>query len=230
MHSEFYKAYDDRDPTSASMPLQCDTPLLIQEIKDKVLEGCVIAFTGVIPRNVQPERSEIWQLAESFGAICSNDLTDKVTHLVTATLGTEKMHQAAKMQSRTGIHIVWLPWLQSSIALWKREPEGAFLAQAKDEGAAPSRPESVDADGDDRMEGAVGEDGLTDEERRLKEREEAQDAADFDAAWDDDAQAEFDKFMEEDSDEETESGSKAGDGNGEREVDGNESDSSGSEE
>jgi RNA polymerase II subunit A-like phosphatase len=191
--------------------------LLIQEIKDEVLAGCTIAFTGVIPRNVVPERSEIWQLAESFGAVCVHELSSKVTHLVTATFGTEKMHKASQMVAKTGIHIVWLAWLQESIALWKHVPEGPHLAQpqavvpdAPTPTPTPGAPgDVVDAEGDVSMDGD-GDDG--ENQPANGEDEEGdngispdlqEDAALFNTMWDDDAQAEFDKFMEEDSEADT---------------------------
>jgi len=184
------------------MPLQCDTPLLIQEIKDEVLAGCTIAFTGVIPRNVVPEKSEIWQLAESFGAICVNDLSEKVTHLVTAAMGTEKMHKGAKLAQKTGMYIVWLPWLQQSIALWKREPEVGFMAHpAPLTEPLASRGASVDADGDTEMEDADRSADTLDENTDDIPLDEL---AEFNTAWDDEAQAEFDKFLEEDSDQDDE--------------------------
>lgn len=181
IHRQYYEAYDERDPSSESLPMQCDAPLLIQELKDQVLQGCVIAFTGVIPRNVQPERAEIWQLAEAFGAICVHDLSDRLTHLVTASLGTEKMYRASKMP---GVKTVWLAWLQSCIALWQHEPEGPFRAAhpSVDEPREPSPPPRKE-----KEEEVNGED--EDEEIR-------KDSAAFDAAWDEAAQAEFDKFLE----------------------------------
>lgn len=139
IHHDYYEAYDDRDPASANLPMACDTPLLIQEMKDQVLQGCTIAFTGVIPRNVRPEDSEIWRMTEEFGAVCSLDLNPRVTHLVTSNPGTEKMHHASKMPK---IKTVWLAWLQTSIALWKHEAEGPYLVQQAPQSAEASRPDS----------------------------------------------------------------------------------------
>jgi hypothetical protein len=192
--------------------MQCDTSLLIQEMKDQVLSGCVIAFTGVIPRNVVPERSDIWQLAESFGALCVHDLTDKVTHLVTATLGTEKMHKALSLPK---VQVVWLTWLQTSIALWQHEPERPFLAQSPEERnnvKSGTRPEPT------RETGANGDTIMADETSKATDSEEGpidacghhvsdddlvNDAAVLDSAWDDDAQREFDAFLEDGSDDDT---------------------------
>ncbi|KAL1412134.1 CTD phosphatase Fcp1 [Vanrija albida] len=213
IHTGFYEAYAERDPSSSAMPLQCDTPLLIQEIKDKVLEGCVIAFTGVIPRHVQPERSEIWQAAESFGAVCTHDLNDKVTHLVTASLGTEKMHRAARFPK---LKTVWLAWLQTCIALWKRLDETDYIAfhpTSASTSAAPSRPETPtvrkpaggEADGSDAKDTRPhGDHGVG-----VSDAELIEDAAELDAAWDDDAQAEFEAFLNDGTD--SEMGTDAGD-------------------
>lgn len=189
--------------------MQCDAPLLIQELKDQVLQGCVIAFTGVIPRNVVPERAEIWQLAEAFGAICVHDLSDRLTHLVTASLGTEKMYRASKIP---GVKVVWLAWLQSSIALWKHEPEGPFIAHHPSAPTAPSREESPPPE-------PVADETTEDEE----DDEIRKDSAAFDAAWDDAAQAEFEKFLEGDDDDDDDDGSSTEDGRERNERDGSKS-------
>jgi RNA polymerase II subunit A-like phosphatase len=51
-------------------------------MKKSVLNNVIIAFTDVIPQIKDPSLSWIWQMANSFGAVCSMDLTGKTTHLI----------------------------------------------------------------------------------------------------------------------------------------------------
>ncbi|BEJ13915.1 hypothetical protein CspHIS471_0310890 [Cutaneotrichosporon sp. HIS471] len=176
IHSQYYEAYNRRDPTSDTLPMLCDTTLIIQELKDQVLHGCVIGFTGVIPIHTPPEDYETWKVAESFGAQCVKDLAPSMTHLVTANLQTKKMHDAGRIP---GLKIVWLAWLQTCVALWKHEPEGPFLAshpvweKAREEGERePSLPmeeeeeeEEENSDSDEEFRrGALAWDAAADAE------------------------------------------------------------------
>ncbi|GMK53590.1 hypothetical protein CspeluHIS016_0101760 [Cutaneotrichosporon spelunceum] len=187
IHSQYYQAYDRRDPTSDTLPMLCDTTLIIQELKDQVLQGCVIGFTGVIPIHTAPEQSETWKSAESFGAQCVKDLTPSMTHLVTANLQTKKMHDAGRMP---GLKIVWLAWLQSCIALWKRESEAPFLVshpawerERKADEHAPS---------------------LAKEEKEVEAEEDQDSDEEFRRGalmWDEAADAEFEEFLNATDDE-----------------------------
>ncbi|KAK4683530.1 hypothetical protein P7C73_g6718, partial [Tremellales sp. Uapishka_1] len=54
------------------------------------------------------------------------DVTPQLTHCVTATVGTEKVHKAARIP---GAKTVWVQWLQTSIAFWEKQPEEPYLVQ-----------------------------------------------------------------------------------------------------
>ncbi|CAK9780438.1 hypothetical protein CC85DRAFT_311092 [Cutaneotrichosporon oleaginosum] len=180
IHAQYYDAYDRRNPSSDSLPMQCDVPLIIQELKDQVLQGCVIGFTGVIPIHAPPEEAEIWKLAETFGAHCVRDLRPDMTHLVTANLQTKKMHDAGRMPN---LKIVWLAWLQSCIALWKHEPEEPF--RASHPAWERSREEREPTPPNDQ------------EEERDSDEEFLRGAQ----AWDEAADAEFEAFLNESDDD-----------------------------
>lgn len=199
IHAEFYDAYDSRSPGSTAMPLQCDVPLLIGEIKDRVLSGCVIVFTGVIAINQKPQDSDIWQQAETFGAQCQVDLDERVTHCVIGSIGTEKMRRAARMPN---VQIVWLAWLQTSIAFWKREPEGPFRPQIP------------------RMDTPPKPEDKAPEAMQIDPEDIERDAEDFKAAWDDAAQAELDELINGDDDDDW-SSSSDGEGEGDAEKEKN---------
>lgn len=196
IHTDYYDAYDSRSPGSTKMPLQCDVPLLIGEIKDQVLSGCVIVFTGVIAINQKPQDSEIWQQAEAFGAQCQVELDERVTHCVIGSIGTEKMRRATRMPH---VQVVWLAWLQTSIAFWKREPEDPFRPQLP-RIDTPPKPE-------DKVPDAM----------QIDPEDIEKDAEDFKAAWDDAAQAELDELINGDDDSDWSSSDSEDEGDKEKE-------------
>lgn len=59
-------------------------------MKLQVLQHVIIAFTDVIPQMKDPRLSWIWQMATSFGATCSMDLTGKTTHLIAVKVSNNK--------------------------------------------------------------------------------------------------------------------------------------------
>lgn len=84
-------------------------------------------------------RSEIWQLAEQFGATCTQDLSRRTTHVIAARKGTLKVNNA---QRRRDISIVSLSWLLTSVNLWRRQPESAYALDSgspQDSDAASSK-------------------------------------------------------------------------------------------
>lgn len=76
VHKEFYA----KDPNNDK---EADVTHIIPRMKKSVLTNVIIAFTDVIPKKIKdPTLSWIWQMATSFGAVCSMDLTGKTTHLI----------------------------------------------------------------------------------------------------------------------------------------------------
>lgn len=59
-----------------------------------------------------------------FGAQCSTELLNDITHVVAAKRGTVKVDNARK---RKGIKIVWLAWFTDSIAFWRHLDETPYL-------------------------------------------------------------------------------------------------------
>jgi len=87
--------------------LQASMKVVISTKKREVLGRVVILFSGVIPLEKNPRRSDLWRLAESFGALCTDTLDiPNVTHVV-AMRKTEKVTKALKS---TTICIVTLDW------------------------------------------------------------------------------------------------------------------------
>ncbi|KAH9081749.1 hypothetical protein EDB83DRAFT_2502993 [Lactarius deliciosus] len=145
VHQQFYEAYEDRRPekgktksTSKAKPsasVLYDTRIIIPGLRLRTFDGLHILFSSVIPLDARPESTDVWNLAEAFGATCHIELSGEVTHLVAAKRGTSKIDQARK---RGEIKIVWLAWFTDSIARWERQDETPYLMDEP-------RPSSVNA-------------------------------------------------------------------------------------
>jgi RNA polymerase II subunit A-like phosphatase len=97
-------------------------------------------------------------------------LTNKVTHCIAATLGTEKTYRASKL----GVPVLWQGWFWESVNLWERQNEKPWLAipdQTNTQTPGPSTPTTP-----------------------------ALPPQDFGEGWDDEAQAELDAFLDGSSD------------------------------
>lgn len=57
---------------------------IIPRLRSDVFEGVHILFSSVIPLDTKPETTEVWRMAHMFGARCSTELTNDITHVVAA--------------------------------------------------------------------------------------------------------------------------------------------------
>ncbi|KAK3734002.1 hypothetical protein QZH41_009847 [Actinostola sp. cb2023] len=114
------------------------TKQIIKELQSQVLKGTNIAFTGVIPTNIQPEKSEIWQRTLRLGAkisrhvVCPKDARHPgkvTTHVIAARLGTEKTYRAMKTP---GIKLVKPDWLWCCEERWEWVEERLFSVDGID--------------------------------------------------------------------------------------------------
>ena len=53
-------------------------------MRANTLKDVHILFSSVIPLDMKPEATEIWRVAQMFGAKCHSDLSSQITHVVTA--------------------------------------------------------------------------------------------------------------------------------------------------
>ncbi|VDP08882.1 unnamed protein product [Soboliphyme baturini] len=126
IHDAFYQMYDQ-------MPDEERPPCLhsiIPYVKLKVLKGVNLVFSGIIPTHVKPETTQIFKVAEAFGAQIQNQIVSTsdskdpskwTTHLVACKWGTEKVLQAYDLDH---VHIVIPEWLWSCAERWtKVDPE-----------------------------------------------------------------------------------------------------------
>lgn len=105
---------------------------LIPYIKKKVLKGCNIMFSGVIPTNMSPDKSRACIVARALGAnvhtefktkLNENDPLEYTTHLVATRGGTSKARTAMKFKS---MKKVTPDWLWSCSERWERVEEMLF--------------------------------------------------------------------------------------------------------
>ncbi|CAN6472426.1 unnamed protein product [Victoria cruziana] len=96
--------------------------ILVSEQR-RILHGCKIIFSRVFPvGEANPHLHPLWKLAEQFGAFCTNQLDEQVTHVVANSLGTDKVNWAIS----TGRFVVNPGWLEASTLLYRRANEADF--------------------------------------------------------------------------------------------------------
>lgn len=77
-------------PTHFSKP-QRDVRAVMSAERQKVLAGCHLVFSRVIPLEQVPSQHSLWQMAEQFGAVCSTCCSPATTHVVANSQGTDKV-------------------------------------------------------------------------------------------------------------------------------------------
>ncbi|KAI6677337.1 hypothetical protein NL676_038133 [Syzygium grande] len=91
--------------------------------QQKILAGCRIVFSRIFPvGEANPQLHPLWQTAEQFGATCTNQIDEQVTHVVANSLGTDKVNWALS----TGRFVVHPGWVEASALLYRRANEQDF--------------------------------------------------------------------------------------------------------
>ncbi|KAF6135798.1 hypothetical protein GIB67_017172 [Kingdonia uniflora] len=67
----------------------------------------------------------LWQTAEQFGAVCTTQIDEQVTHVVANSLGTDKVNWALA----TGRYVVHPGWVEASALLYRRANELDFAVK-----------------------------------------------------------------------------------------------------
>lgn len=116
IHRKFYEKYDD----SQEIP---DLKQLIPKLKAEILVGVSIVFSGLVPNVLKLEHSRPYLIAKNLGAGVTENITDKTTHVVAATSGTQKVHQASKNKN---ISLVTPDWLWTCAERWEHVEEKLF--------------------------------------------------------------------------------------------------------
>lgn len=102
---------------------EADVRNILASEQHKILAGCRIVFSRVFPvGETNPHMHPLWQTAEQFGAVCTNQIDEQVTHVVANSLGTDKVNWALS----TGRFVVHPGWVEASALLYRRANEQDF--------------------------------------------------------------------------------------------------------
>ncbi|ORY58902.1 uncharacterized protein BCR38DRAFT_311501, partial [Pseudomassariella vexata] len=147
LHRSFYEQYDARregrrhrstDIEPETIP---DVGSVLERLKSRVLRGCSIVLSGLVPLGIDIHRSEIGLQATSFGANLRTKVSDKVTHLVISSSRprTHKVRLAARIPK---IRIVNQDWLAGSLQQWRKLNERDFAVEVHPADRAGSQEKS----------------------------------------------------------------------------------------
>jgi RNA polymerase II subunit A C-terminal domain phosphatase len=116
-HRIFFLSY--KSDIDTSIP---DVKEILDELKQSVLGGSTLVFSGLTPLQSRMDGSHWWRLAEQYGAQCHNDISSATTHVISYRVDTSKVLCA----QQRGIPIVTPDWILESIFNWERQDEAAF--------------------------------------------------------------------------------------------------------
>ncbi|XP_039276137.1 LOW QUALITY PROTEIN: RNA polymerase II subunit A C-terminal domain phosphatase-like [Nilaparvata lugens] len=115
IHAEFYHSYDSKQ--------DADLKQIVPTLKEKVLAGTKLVFSGLVPTHAALEQSKAYYIARSLGAEVTKELDKETTHLIAVRSGTAKMNAAKKMKH---VRVVTPDWLWSCAERWERVEELLF--------------------------------------------------------------------------------------------------------
>ncbi|KAK4937311.1 CTD phosphatase Fcp1, partial [Elasticomyces elasticus] len=114
-----------------------DVSAIMASMKQQVLAGTSLVFSGVVPLGVNIQNHDLGIWAKSFGATITENITKRTTHVVASPQRrTAKVRQAAKRPDK--IKIVTQQWLYECFSRWKHEDERPY--RVHDEAAAENGP------------------------------------------------------------------------------------------
>lgn len=103
-----------------------DVRNILAEEQRKILDGCRIVFSRIFPvGEANPHLHPLWQTAEQFGAVCTTQIDEQVTHVVANSLGTDKVNWALSK----GRFVVYPGWVEASALLYRRANELNFVVK-----------------------------------------------------------------------------------------------------
>ncbi|KAI5807786.1 putative RNA polymerase II CTD phosphatase Fcp1 [Pyronema omphalodes] len=114
---------------SSDAPLRNWTWMLFPDVADIMPRMKRMALSGVVLN------ADIALWAKNFGAVVSESVTSKVTHLIAARPRTTKVRQATRYPH---IKIVNPNWLYDSISNWKHEDEDRYIITIHPEDRHPA--------------------------------------------------------------------------------------------
>lgn len=117
IHQQFFSHRDLDD---------VDVRNILADEQRKILAGCRIVFSRIFPvGEANPHLHPLWQTAEQFGAVCTTQIDEQVTHVVANSLGTDKVNWALA----NGRFVVYPGWVEASALLYRRANEHNFVVK-----------------------------------------------------------------------------------------------------
>eukprot|EP01060_Flectonema_neradi_P009138 TRINITY_DN16530_c0_g1_i1.p1 TRINITY_DN16530_c0_g1~~TRINITY_DN16530_c0_g1_i1.p1 ORF type:complete len:778 (+),score=145.84 TRINITY_DN16530_c0_g1_i1:149-2482(+) len=107
---------------------------------EQIFDGCVFAFSGMIPKSLHPSRWKEWKYAEQCGARIQEEVTECVTHVIFKE-GYEKSEKVKRAQMM-GIAVVPADWFYYGIEWGVRFPDNSFSSRICDKSARTRRSHS----------------------------------------------------------------------------------------
>ncbi len=144
-----------------------DAAQLMASMKSRVLAGVTLVFSGVVPLGVDIQSHDLAVWAKSFGAVVSENLSKRTTHVIASPeRRTAKVRQAVKRGGR--VKIVTQHWLFACFTQWVKVDEEEYRVHSD----APSHETARLPDSFERGEdGGSGMLSSSDEEAALTEDE-----------------------------------------------------------
>jgi len=140
---------------------------IIPFLRKKILENCVLAFTGIVPNkwdvNTKGEHPS-YVIAKLMGASIQNKVTKETTHLVcgsNSNPGTSKQKNAEKLK----IQIVNEKWLWKCNETWQKEEENNYKVKK-------SKPKECKSQDEDSTDSDKVEEQIEMDEQELSNEEE----------------------------------------------------------
>lgn len=116
---------EEEDGTAIDLLLVPDIKKVMPAMKQRILNGVKIVFSGVLPLGTDVQNADISTWAKSFGASIAEKIARDVTHVIAVRPGTAKVKQAVKR----GIKVVGTPWLIESMQQWRKLDERPYLLE-----------------------------------------------------------------------------------------------------
>ncbi|KAF9696661.1 hypothetical protein EKO04_005299 [Ascochyta lentis] len=129
-----------------------DVAELMPEIKEQVLGGAVVVFSGIIPLGVDVQTSDFALWIKSFGAEVTTSVSRRTTHVIAnPDRKTTKVKKAARYEH---IKIVNPEWMFQCCSRWEHVDETRYLIEVDpaERGGSPFEDDSINASGDEEAE------------------------------------------------------------------------------
>uniref|UniRef100_A0A915D1Z3 RNA polymerase II subunit A C-terminal domain phosphatase n=2 Tax=Ditylenchus dipsaci TaxID=166011 RepID=A0A915D1Z3_9BILA len=138
IHAQFFKHFDEDGKVK-------DVKQVIARLRQQVLSGERLVFTGLIPREVDPKMHWLYKTCSQFGARVDTQVSQSTSIVIAGRPGTDKIHLAKKL----GIPVVTQEWLYACFHKWQRVDEKDYLRMSNEVDDALSEDDNEDEEDDD---------------------------------------------------------------------------------